>query len=107
MFKKNKRCTCAAESHDGYCISAAVMGVTSHVKTQSSPDKIKNALISPSAQIRQMKDGQHFLSNETIIAAVKKRVTSATVNFYSMQSVVHHQYKSIANGDNYGKNNIW
>ena len=52
-----------------------------------------------------MKDwcGQHFSSNNTIIAAMKQWVTSAGTDFYkcSMQAVVHHWPKCTAKDADY------
>ena len=53
-----------------------------------------------------MKDGlrgQHFPSNDTVIAAVKQWVTSADTDFYEcgMQALVRRWRKCISSGGNY------
>ena len=55
---------------------------------------------------RPMKDGlcgQHFPSNNVVIAAVKQWTTSAGADFYErgMQALVHRWRKCIANGGDY------
>ena len=55
---------------------------------------------------RSMKDGlcgQHFPSNNVVIAAVKQWTTSAGADFYerSMQALVHRWRKCIADGGDY------
>ena len=49
--------------------------------------------------------GQHFPSNDAIIAAVKQWVTSAGADFYEhvMQTLVHGWQKCIANGDDWAE----
>ena len=50
--------------------------------------------------------GQHFPSNDAIIAALKEWVTSAGRDFYecSMQALVHLRQKCIAIGGDYFEN---
>ena len=52
--------------------------------------------------------GQHFLINDSVIAAVKKRITSTGVNFYEcgMQALVHRWQKYTATGGGYVKNSV-
>ena len=70
---------------------------------------LPHALYSPDLMLsdfhlfRPMKDtlhGQCFHNNDIIIAAVKQWVTSTGADFYqrSMQALVHHWWKHIANG---------
>jgi transposase len=54
----------------------------------------------------RMKDGlreQYFPDNDAVIAAVRKWVASAGADFYerSMQALVHHWRKCMANGGDY------
>ena len=55
-----------------------------------------------------MKDGlhgQHLPNNNTITAAVKQGLTSSGMDFYkcSMQALIHHWQKHIANGGGYAE----